>query len=784
MSDSHPVPPLLGHRAWTLLHATETETEAMVNGLIAEQSYLEGAFNEILWVSDEPPQHPFVHCRPNRVQHLLGRSFEVVVINAHQRLDPNLLGQCHGFVWGGGALFIRLPPKGVMPSEQCKKLEIYQANDPMSAFNHESDDHLNLNHVYLNESSEEQKQSPQTSRFYTRLLRVINQHQSPPWINRTQPRPVPNGSKEQSVLVQRLAHRLTQQQPTITTLIADRGRGKSAALGLTIKSLAPEMNIVICAQSQSACGEVIKHAGKDTLHHCAVITPQDLIKKYDRHPILGKAPILIIDEAAQFPVPALQRITRIYAQSHLVFASTAHGYEGSGRGFTLRFVSWLSNDSRPIIKETLHTPIRWDQGDALEAMIFDALILDLPLHQPRVIDEHQYTEPAKDNTFFTNINEWESIQLKQDIKNNKKSKEILYNSTATTDEYAEGESNTYTLLPPPVHRIIDRSKLAESEHELRDFFGLLVHAHYRTTPSDLELILDSPNVRLHGLWLGERCVAATLVALEGVLPLSVSKDIYWGRTRLRGHALPETLISHSGVLDAGALSFVRSVRITVHPAYRRLGWASLLVDAVHQSYTPDLFGTLFGATEALLSFRRHIGYELVRVGASRGTRTGEPAAIMIRPVSTRAKQLLHRLRGDLARTLPTQLPLLEEGGTLLLSDSFRASLLQDLPHPRIVTADEEQLQLARYAFGALTQEAARDCLLHFVSRHTSTIALLDPSDQTLLMARIIQERPWVEVAELAQLTNARTAMRRLRKVIRQLVNQVDPTLETRSTARE
>ena len=56
-----------------------------------------------------------------------------------------------------------------------------------------------------------------------------------------------------------------------------------------------------------------------------------------------------------------------------------------------------------------------------------------------------------------------------------------------------------------------------------------------------------------------------------------------------------------------------------------------------------LGGRLAGAqrlaadTAALLAFRRHVGYALLRGGASRGTRTGEPAAVMVRPVSAAAK---------------------------------------------------------------------------------------------------------------------------------------------------
>src|SRR5690606_38647685 len=110
--------------------------------------------------------------------------------------------------------------------------------------------------------------------------------------------------------------------------------------------------------------------------------------------------------------------------------------------------------------------------------------------------------------------------------------------------------------------------------------------------------------------------------------------------------------------EAGTLMMVRSVRIITHPALRRHGLARALVDHVHGHYAPDLFGTMFGATPELVAFRRAVGYELVRLGASKSARAGEPTAVMVRPVSARASRLVADLRADLARDLPIQLALI------------------------------------------------------------------------------------------------------------------------------
>jgi len=432
--------------------------------------------------------------------------------------------------------------------------------------------------------------------------------------------------------------------------------------------------------------------------------------------------VLLIDEAAQVPVPVLQRIVYRYPEAHCVFATTARGYEGSGRGFTLRFVEWLRTVKNTVSELGLSEPIRWSAGDPLESMVFDALLLDA-----------QYAEP---------------------------------------DE------------PDPDARVqcrrLDRDELVRDELQLRAFFGLLIQAHYRTTPSDVQLLLDGPNIELHALYENAVPVAATMVAREGGLPVELARDLYWGRTRIRGHALPETLLSHSGHLEAGSMNMIRSVRIAVHPSRRRQGYASALVDHVHHFYEPDLFGTLFGTTAGLLTFRRQVGYRLVRVGAFRGTRTGEPAAVMIRPVSTRAKRLVETLRVALARELPEQLALMQSGHELLLSDDLHSSLLYGLPEPIPLTEDEVCLRVARFAFGPSTQEAVASALRRFVTGHQSLLEYLPHDADRLIRCRIVDGGSWADTMAAAGLPSIPATMRALRRAVRAFCAVADPDLASKT----
>jgi tRNA(Met) cytidine acetyltransferase len=262
-------------------------------------------------------------------------------------------------------------------------------------------------------------------------------------------------------------------------------------------------------------------------------------------------------------------------------------------------------------------------------------------------------------------------------------------------------------------------------------------------------------------------VAASLIALEGGLPASTCDALYLGSRRIRGHALPETLVCHSGEVETGAWSFVRSVRIATHPALRRRGLASVLVDAVHESYAPDLFGTMFGATPELLRFRRSVGYELVRVGASRGVRTGEPAAIMLRASTARAEALLTRLRAVLARDLPVFLALTDAGDELPLDEALVDSLRRGLPTPAALS-EREMLEIVEsYASGPRTYETAASALEAFARR--ADLDVLPTDERALVEGRILERRGWTSVAERSGFETVPAAMRALRRTIASLL---------------
>ena len=602
---------------------------------------------------------------PRAVRDLLGQSFDAVVLDLHAAIDANVIGQCQGFIRGGGALILRLSPEGVPGGDPRLAAYPYTPDDVTRRFAARFE-------ACLPESALAAEPLAPTDHAQT-------------------------GTPEQAKLVADLRRLLTEPTPQAAVIIADRGRGKSSALGLAIHGNA--LRVGLTAGRAEAAAEVIRFAANPDLPFhsplALALTPAEL-------------DVLIIDEAAQIPVPVLQRIVQLHPDTHLIFATTARGYEGTGRGFLLRFVEWLTA-LRPTQRFELHSPIRWASGDPLERLVFDALLLDA---LPAEVDRRALDVDAVNAV------------------------------------------------------VLDRATLTDAQ--LRQFFGLMVHAHYRTTPGDLHRMLDAPNMRLHALQHRGDIIAATMVALEGELPAETADAIHWGRTRVRGHALPETLASHAARPDAAQMTIVRSVRIAVHPDLRRLGLGTRLIDHVHASYAPDFFGTLFGTTADLLTFRRVNGYRLVRVGASRGSRTGEPAAVMIRPVTARAHLLLADLRADLARDLPLQLELMQAGDELLLSDTMRAALTADLPPPAPMDDTRRDAIVQTFTHGPRTHEAAAVALEAYARAHADALDRIEPQYAALVRARILQRAGWTQAMRAADLPSLPATMRALRRAMRAL----------------
>jgi tRNA(Met) cytidine acetyltransferase len=625
----------------------------------------------------------------------LGATLAAVTLDLHDGLAADVLGRAHGMIRGGGALILRMPERGEsLPSPGLELLQY-----PAERVGH---------------------------RFWQRLehhLAKIDCSVPTSPLNPVDWRPA--GTRGQAQLVQTLENVWSERSASLISVLADRGRGKSAALGMALGRAARQrsaagkpLRAIVSAPNERAADELREFlelsATASDRSQIEFVSPVDLAwRKLE-------ADLVVLDEAAQIPVPLLRRIADGFPDAHLAFATTANGYEGTGRGYVLRFLSWLKQQPRTFTSWSLSQPIRWLEGDPLERFVSDVLCLQVEIPTPA------NPKPA--------------------------------------------EVGQTTAAPVQVRRL-EASELADNQQLLQEAFGLLVHAHYRTTPGDLQRMLDAPNLSVHAAFIGDTVAGVTLVASEGRLDARQADDLMRGRYRIRGHALADTLATHVVRPDAAQLPLVRSVRIATHPNWRRRGIACRLVEHVHDVHRAEVFGTVFGATAELVEFRKRVGYMAVRLGCSRGKSTGEPAVVMLRAQSPRGTRLLLELRQELARNLPLQLSLLGNEDTAGIDEELRRLLLEDLPEPSPLGDAQLLSAVHHYVNGPQPLEAAIYAVRRFVEGATSQLGALSTGERVLVEGRVLRLDPWTRVAQDAGYPSVPAATRAIRRALGKLLER-------------
>ncbi len=399
------------------------------------------------------------------------------------------------------------------------------------------------------------------------------------------PEPEPT-TRDQAEAIAAVLEVAAADTPAALVLTADRGRGKSAAMGIAARRLAAQgaSTILLTAPRRAAAEAVLRHAGEAAPRFVA---PDVLLR--DAPP----ADLLLVDEAASIPAPLLQGM--LVRWSRVVFATTVHGYEGTGRGFELRFGRVLDRLTPGWRHLRLRQPIRWAENDPLERLIDDLLLLD--------------AEPARDATV------------------------ARLDATSQQDRI---HSET-----------LDRDRLSRDEALLRQVFGLLVLGHYQTRPSDLRQMLDAPDIAVHVLRAGATVLGVAVTGREGRLPAALHGPIFEGRRRPRGHLLPQTLSAHAGLREAPCFGFSRILRIAVHPAARRRGFGKRLMKALAERALDDgadLIGASFGATPVLLDFWYSCGLSPVHLGHRRNAASGAHAAVVLAGLSAGGRRFAEMAR--------------------------------------------------------------------------------------------------------------------------------------------
>lgn len=389
--------------------------------------------------------------------------------------------------------------------------------------------------------------------------------------------------EEQHRLVKLIASDHNFADATINIISGDRGRGKSAALGQIAAELAAQQNIqiIISAPRKAAVQTLLTHAKKHWKNKAHLFEKQVLFVAPDR--LVSErisCDVLLLDEMGGIHLSLLKKLLGLYPR--LIMAGTIHGYEGAGRGFHTRLRTYIKTSYPNCHWHTLRLPIRWAENDPVELSCQRLLMLD-----------------------------------------------------AEAGATEESEASFSWL---------QRDLLMHDESLLRQVYGLLAAAHYRTRPLDLRQILDGPNIKLAVLRAKNHVIAACLIAQEGpIQDTELKQQILHSKRRPRGHLLPQLLLQRRQIEKAADLSFWRIVRIAVQPNLQNRGHGQQLISQVeHEASIAniDCIGSIFALDSLVLNFWAKCGFHPALLGDNLEATSGSYALTVYKPLSNCSKSVI------------------------------------------------------------------------------------------------------------------------------------------------
>ena len=673
---------------------------------------------------------------------VLGRTYDIAIIDLINNLEPNDLGKLMGIVRGGG-LYVLLMPR---LETYLKIMTRFQSTLLTPQYKPED-----LRKIFVR-------------RFFKKLMEhdgiAVYDVDEKVFIRSFSRREEVKIREEEALSypekvnlplqIYKLA--ITQDQINVLTLIedfyekperkkvlvltADRGRGKSSVVGLGLGGLAHKIRkakgrcrILVTAPSESNVQELMKFAKKalEKLGHRVetkevegqIISLSSKGIDVEYYPPLSclrrSGDILAVDEAAALHVPMLFALLRKF--DRVIYSSTIHGYEGAGRGFSVRFLRRLRELKDIDIKEyEMERPIRYSTNDPIERWAFDLLLLDA---EPATLDERDYEMIEKG--------------------------EVEY------------------FIPDLEEFFLKDEKL------VREFIGIYIMAHYRNNPNDLGMMMDAPHHFIRALRLKSGKIVVSLeLAEEGPLEDKLARDSAKGAWIL-GNIIPDRLIKHYKLIGFGKFKGIRIVRIATHPSVMSRGLGSKALEMVEKEAKEngyDWIGAGFGVTRELLNFWVKNGYIPVHISPERNPVSGEYSVIVVKPLSSRVKEYIDVFSSEFKRKLLGSMP--EPYHDL---NPRTAKMLLYSIGPINCDLPLTKYQLARfmsYAWGDMTVENCMDVMVELAKMHFMNLRCkLSEIQELLLITKVLQGKSWKVTCEELDITPP-VAMDELRKAARKL----------------
>ena len=543
--------------------------------LVGEDDFLAHQLNHNLslksavWIGDVSPHFATQSYFPfSKTKNLLGSEFPAIIYDARQGIHLDALAIAAGTLQDGGQLLLLLNHWS------------HLANQP------DSDS--------LRWSGE--KHAINTPHFIAFLQEKIAKYGFPVYQSTPLTFASPKPQKDRSTHCQltleqaRLLQQMAEAEEAILIVTAKRGRGKSALAGLFAKQqLAQNQPVILTAPNKSAVNIFNEFAGAEI----TFMPPDELSQNLSDAPQQFANHWLFVDEAAMIPLDILFRLTNAFKR--VVLTTTLHSYEGTGRGFLLKF---MAKTDRTLRHVELFTPLRWQADDKLEAFINDLLLCDC---------EDRLPQPPYDSVLAAQIQISHCERIPHD--------------------------------------------------EIESVYGLLTLAHYRTSPLDLRRLLDAPQQQFYlahaqDAWLG--CVWA--VPEGGLTDKTLIRQIRRGERRPRGNLAAQMLCFQAGLEEACELRSLRISRIAVQPNWQQHGLGQRLIaqmkQQIKQQGAVDFLSVSFGYTPELLAFWQKSGFILVHFSESKEASSGCYSVVALCPLSEEGQVFVQRAEKQFQRNLP------------------------------------------------------------------------------------------------------------------------------------
>ena len=548
--------------------------------LVGEDDFLAHQLNHNLslksavWIGDVSPHFATQSYFPfSKTKNLLGSEFPAIIYDARQGIHLDALAMAAGTLQDGGWLLLLLNHWADL------------ANQP------DSDS--------LRWSGE--KRAINTPHFIAFLQGKIAKYGFPVYQSTPLTLALPMVQKDRSTHCQptleqaRLLQQMAEAEEEILIVTAKRGRGKSALAGLFAKQqVAQNQPVILTAPNKSAVNIFNAFAEAEI----TFMSPDELSQNLSEAPQQFANHWLFVDEAAMIPLDILFRLTKAFKR--VVLTTTIHSYEGTGRGFLLKF---MAKTDRTLRHFELFTPLRWQADDKLEAFIDDLLLCDC---------EDRLPQPPYDVALA------ELIQISH-------CKRIPHD-------------------------------------QIESVYGLLTLAHYRTSPLDLRRLLDAPQQQFYLAQAHDALLGCVWAVPEGGMAdnNTLICQIRRGERRPRGNLVAQMLCFQAGLEEACALRSLRISRIAVQPNWQQQGLGQRLIaqmkqQQIKQQSAVDFLSVSFGYTPELLAFWQKCGFVLVHFSESKEASSGCYSVVALCPLSEEGRAFVQQAEKQFQRNLPLSL---------------------------------------------------------------------------------------------------------------------------------